>query len=80
MSENSKGYSAAQSELLRIGTTRIAYWTKRTESAVYKWLKRRPADAPIPPELLPAVKRGADAEEFPIDLKILWPEGQELAV
>lgn len=80
MSENGKGYSAAQSELLRIGTTRIAYWTRRSESAVYKWLSRRPADLPIPPEHLPAVKRGADAEGFPIDLKVLWPEGQELAL
>ena len=79
MSENAKAYSAAQSEVLRIGTTRIAYWTKRSESAVYKWLARRPADVPIPPEHLPAVKRGADAEEFPIDLALLWPEGQELA-
>ena len=80
MSENGKGYSAAQSEVLRIGTTRIAYWTRRSESAVYKWLSRRPADVPIPPEHLPAVKRGADADSFPIDLKILWPEGQELAL
>lgn len=78
MSGNGKAYTPAQAEVIRIGTTRIAYWTRRSESAVYKWLDRRPSNVPIPPEHLPAVKRGADAEGFAIDLAVLWPEGQEL--
>lgn len=72
-------HSPAQAEVLRIGTTRIAYWTGRTESAVYKWLSRRSPETPIPPEHLPAVKRGAAADGVTVDLALLWPEGQELA-
>ena len=68
-------YSPAQREVLRIGTTKIAYWTGRSESAVYKWLTRRPASAPIPPEHLPAVVEGARVEGLDIDLKVLWPDG-----
>lgn len=67
-------YSPAQSEVVRIGTTKIAYWTGRSESAVYKWLSRRPADAPVPPEHLPAVIRGAKADGVEIDVAVLWPD------
>lgn len=77
MSEKGK-YSDAQQEVLRIGTTRIAYWTGRSESAVYKWLHRRADDQPIPPEHLPAVIKGAKADGVEIDLKVLWPEGASL--
>lgn len=73
MSDEGK-YSPAQTEVLRIGTTKIAYWTGRSESAVYKWLSRRPADVPIPPEHLPAVIRGAQADGIEIDVPVLWPE------
>lgn len=72
-------YSAAQEEVLRIGATRIAYWTKRSESAVYKWLRRRPPETPIPPEHLPAVAKGAKADGVAINLPLLWPEGVVLS-
>lgn len=71
-------YSDAQEEVLRIGTTRIAYWTGRSESAVYKWLRRRAPEQPIPPEHLPAVIMGAKAEGLNINLTVLWPEGAAL--
>lgn len=77
MSEQGK-LSAAQQEVRRIGTTNIAYWTGRSESAVYKWLQRRPCAQPIPPEHLPAVIKGAKADGVEIDLKVLWPEGAAL--
>lgn len=73
MSDEGK-YSPAQAEVVRIGTTKIAYWTGRGESAVYKWLSRRPADSPIPPEHLPAVIRGAQADGVEIDVATLWPD------
>lgn len=79
MSPEGKQRSLAQAEVLRIGPTRIAYWTGRGESAVYKWLARRDPDAPIPPEHLPAVKRGAEADGVDVDLAILWPAGRTLA-
>lgn len=72
-------YGPAQAEVLRIGATRIAYWTGRSESAVYKWLRRRPSETPIPPEHLPAVAKGARADGVTIDLRLLWPEGAEMA-
>lgn len=67
-------YSPAQAEVVRIGVTRIAYWTGRSESAVYKWLQRRDADCPIPPEHLPAVARGARADGVAFDVALLWPD------
>lgn len=72
-------YSDAQAEVLRIGTTKIAYWTGRSESAVYKWLSRRPDNAPVPPEHLPAVIRGAKADGIEIDLAVLWPDSAAFA-
>lgn len=79
MSEEGKQRSLAQQEVLRIGPTRIAYWTGRSESAVYKWLARRSPELPIPPEHLPAVKRGAEADGVTVDLDVLWPDGKALA-
>lgn len=65
--------SPAQAEVLRIGATRIGYWTNRSESAVYQWLRRRPADCPIPPNLLPRVVSGAAEDGVDIDVALLWP-------
>lgn len=78
MSDEGK-YSPAQAEVLRIGTTKIAYWTGRSESAVYKWLTRRPSDAPVPPEHLPAVIRGAKADGVEVNLAVLWPDSAAFA-
>lgn len=71
-------YSPAQREVLRLGTTKIAYWTGRSESAVYKWLTRRPSDVPIPPRHLPALIEGAKADGVTVDLAVLWPDAVHL--
>ncbi len=52
---------------------RVGAWTDRDSSAVHHWLRRRPADCPVPPELIPTIFLRARAEGIHFDPVVLWP-------
>lgn len=66
--------SDARDLVLRVLTVgRIARWAKVSEAAVYQWLHRGTAEAPVPARVVPAIAAGAAAEGLEFDLGMLWP-------
>lgn len=55
---------------------RVAQWCDVGESAVNQWLSRRAVDAPIPPDHIPAVVKGAREIGLEIPLGLLWPASE----
>lgn len=70
--------SAQQAKLLELGLTRVALWCRVSEAAVYKWLARRPADSPVPPQHLPAIVAGCRAAGIVLDPAELWAALEKL--
>ena len=69
---------AASSEAQRLvrdtlTVKRIAGWCDLDTSAVHHWLRRRPADCPVPPEYVPIIFLGARAAGLAFDPVVLWP-------
>lgn len=64
--------SRAQQRLLDIGLARIAVWCGISESAVYKWLDRRPADSPVPPQHIPAILAGCRSAGIELEADDIW--------
>lgn len=59
--------------LKTLGVGRVARWCGVREVAVYQWLNRGTDERPIPPDFVPAIVKGAQAEGIAIAASTLWP-------
>lgn len=59
--------------LTTLGVQRVARWCGVSEAAVYQWLHRGTATAPVPASRVPAIAKGAALEGLDFDLGDLWP-------
>lgn len=59
--------------LTTFGVQKVARWSGVSEAAVYQWLHRGTAAAPIPASRVPAIAKGAALEGLDFDLGDLWP-------
>ncbi len=72
---------AARTLVLKtLGVKRVAAWCGVGEATVYQWLSRGTAGSPIPPERIPSIVAGAQAEGLTFDVGVLWPAMQGLDV
>ena len=64
----------AKDLVLRVLTVeRVARWCKVGQAAVYQWLHRGTAEAPVPSVRVPAIAEGAAAEGLDFEMGMLWP-------
>ncbi len=78
MSRNRQRRSRAQQRLFDIGLARVAVWCGVSESAVYKWVDRRPADSPVPPQHIPAILVGCRAAGIEMEAQEIWAAAASL--
>lgn len=78
MSRKRQRRSKAQQRLFDIGLARVAVWCGVSESAVYKWVDRRPSDSPVPPQHIPAILIGCRQAGIELEAHDLWAAATSL--
>ena len=61
-----------------LGVKRVAAWCGVGQDAVYQWLSRSTAEAPIPAARVSAIVRGAAACGIKFDVRLIWPDAPDL--